>query len=222
MYENMKKVMILAGGLGSRFNSKKPKQFQLMRGKMMIEYVIQACLCEVKAYNIYIVCHPGWVKYLSSKIKIPCKVIEGGESRVSSTFLGLKAMNCKNDDFIYIVESNRPLLKSFWMRRLYLSLKGEPTKYAAIYKNNITESIFMLKKISFRSAPKANFFTTQTPYLFKGAAIEKILKRTGKDMSDELDILSIIDSTKILKTEATFNNIKVTTRKDFKAALALL
>lgn len=218
----MKKILILAGGNSLRFGSQKPKQFHVIKKKMMIDFVIEACLSVVPASQIYIVCNKEWINYFSKKSGTEFHIVPGGKSRIESTLKGLNSMNCQNEDFIYLLESNRPLLKRTWLTKLYSTLKKEEGKDVAIYRHPITESLFQKTKDEFLSIPKGDFFVGQTPYLFKGSAVRKLLTNTYENVTDSLDLVSVLDNKNILTIESNFNNIKVTTKKDFQVVSSIL
>lgn len=218
----MKKALILAGGSGDRFGSKKPKQFHLINNKMMIEFVVETCLKIIPANRIYVVCNKDWCNFLSKKVKGKCVIIPGGDTRMASTFIGLRAINFLEEDYVYILESNRPLTKQIHLRKLFSSLENSPDKSVAIYVNDIKESIFKKNEDSFTSLSKSDFFVGQTPYLFKGVSLQRILTNFSEKMLDELDILSLIDAKNILALKTDFNNLKVTTSQDFKVISSML
>ncbi|MBP6888653.1 MAG: 2-C-methyl-D-erythritol 4-phosphate cytidylyltransferase [Candidatus Pacebacteria bacterium] len=218
----MKKILLLAGGSGSRFKSEKPKQFHIINRKMMIEFVVSVCLAVAPTDQLYIVCNKSWCDFLSKRLKSKPHIIPGGETRIESTLIGLKSMNPRDEDYIYIVESNRPLLKSAHLRKLFSVLQTNSEKKGAIYINDIKESIFKSTKRSVTSVPKSGFSIGQTPYLLKGEVVQKLLKKSPKKLTDELDILSLVGINSLLMIKTEFNNIKVTTKQDFKIVSAIL
>ena len=218
----MKKALILAGGTGSRLDKKQPKQFHEVNGKMLIEYTIEACKKTIQEESIFIVCHKSWIPYLKKKIRGKYNIIPGGKTRIESTMIGLTALQVKKADCVFILESNRPLIKSSWLTNIYKNLTANSNSYAGMYTQPISESIFKLHAETFLSVSKKDFFIAQTPYIFTSEAVAEILSKAKHITDDQLDLLSLLDSTRITRLPANFENIKVTTRKDLETIKMIL
>ena len=53
-------IMITCGGTGQRFGADTPKQYQLLMGKPVVAYVIEACKRSRKADAILVVAAPAY------------------------------------------------------------------------------------------------------------------------------------------------------------------
>lgn len=62
-------AMIMSGGVGRRFGSVIPKQYNLIKGKAVIDYVIQACKQSSLTDAIVVVCDPQCVQF-SDELKM--------------------------------------------------------------------------------------------------------------------------------------------------------
>ena len=61
-------IVIMSGGAGDRVGAYIPKQYHVVAGKPVIDYVIDACVASQKADKIAIVMDKNWINY-SDKIK---------------------------------------------------------------------------------------------------------------------------------------------------------
>ena len=104
----MNSAIILAGGIGNRMNGDIPKQFILIKNRMVIEYSINAFLANKKINEIIIVCDEKWIDKIQNKYP-EITVVSGGNDRTSSSFNGLKACNDKTEN-VLIHDSARPLI----------------------------------------------------------------------------------------------------------------
>ena len=53
-------IMITAGGVGRRFGASTPKQYLLLNGRPVIEYVIDACKSSTRADAVLVVSDPAY------------------------------------------------------------------------------------------------------------------------------------------------------------------
>ena len=87
-------VILLAGGVGSRFKSKTNKQLIKINGKTILEKCIENYQNILTNFNIQIVSNKEnliTVKGISQKYKL-FDPVKGGKTRQESVFLGLKSI----------------------------------------------------------------------------------------------------------------------------------
>lgn len=109
-------VILLAGGVGSRFCSDIPKQFVKVDDIPIIIYTLKKLqLDEIK--GITVVCVDGWISYLKEliekyEIKKVNRIVSGGASAFESIRKGYDVLlpDLSVDDIIIIHDSVRPLL----------------------------------------------------------------------------------------------------------------
>ena len=61
-------VLIMSGGEGTRFGAEIPKQYNMISGKPVIDYVIDAILESQKTNKVVVVMDTQWIDY-SEKLK---------------------------------------------------------------------------------------------------------------------------------------------------------
>lgn len=106
--------MILAGGSGSRLGANIPKQFLNVRGKMVIEYTLEAFDSHPGIDEIYIVCHAdytGLMRETARSLSKPVKVLAGGRERTDSTLAALRECEGLGDECrLLFHDSVRPMV----------------------------------------------------------------------------------------------------------------
>lgn len=81
-------ILVMSGGVGSRFGADCPKQYCLMDGRMVIDYVMDACRKTKEVDEIVIVASEQYVDFCSERFGVP--TVCGGSSRPDSVANGLK------------------------------------------------------------------------------------------------------------------------------------
>lgn len=156
----MNAALILSGGIGSRFASNLPKQYHLLNGRMVIEYVIDACLSAASVDTVMIAAFDSEeLRCLAAKY--PVKTAPGGETRNRSLKNGLDALNALGCDKVIVLDAVRPLVTPDLISR-YLSLLDENNAVATTQA--ITDSLGCL------DAPvtdRSRYYLMQSPEAFR-------------------------------------------------------
>ncbi len=102
-------AMILAGGVGSRVKSKRPKQFVEILDKPVLAYTTEIYQNYPEVDSVEIVCHKSWKSFLKEMIqkysltKVKW-IADGGETFQQSVMSGLEYLKDKisEDDYVLI------------------------------------------------------------------------------------------------------------------------
>ena len=78
----------MSGGTGSRFGADAPKQYCTMNGRLVIDYVMDACRKTENSDAIVIVAAADYVNFCHERYEVPC--VEGGPSRPESVANGIQ------------------------------------------------------------------------------------------------------------------------------------
>jgi len=111
--------VILAGGIGARCGAELPKQYQLLLGREMIAYVVDAVKQSNRTHKIVIVAGKDDIPRLKQTYDVDCT--EAGDSHNASTKNGLDYIktyysNCQK---VLFVDAARPFLKAETVDRYY-------------------------------------------------------------------------------------------------------
>lgn len=93
-------AMIMSGGVGKRFGTLLPKQYNLINGKPVIDYVIDACRQSKLTDKIVVVCDPQCVQFSKELSADDIDIASNGTERCYSLDNGLRFIrenyNCDN------------------------------------------------------------------------------------------------------------------------------
>ena len=130
--------MILSGGVGSRFGSDIPKQYNLLCNKEILSYSVEAIKNSVENQEIIVLCDNSYSERISAQYNVICA--ECGNSRNSSLKNGLDYImnNYPECDKVFITEAARPFLTSRIVDE-YFKLLDEYD--AVITAQHITDSL---------------------------------------------------------------------------------
>ncbi|NLZ25803.1 MAG: NTP transferase domain-containing protein [Clostridiales bacterium] len=152
--------LVLAGGIGSRFGSKTPKQYMSLCGKEVISYSISALLASKTINKVIIVAQEEQTGPLSEKYNVIA--VKGGSSRNESLKNGLdyiyKNFDCKN---IIILEAARPMVTPKIIDE-YISRLSEYD--AVITGQRIVDS---LGKFGVHTVDRSEYYLIQAPEAFR-------------------------------------------------------
>ena len=105
-------VMIMSGGgIGSRFGTVIPKQYNMVGAKPVIDYVIDAVRDSVRTEKIVIVMDPQWVGYSEMIKQSDFEIAVNGQTRLESVWNGLSLIREKYTcDKIVILDAVAPFV----------------------------------------------------------------------------------------------------------------
>ena len=200
-------LVILAGGNGSRFGKKLPKQFTQINGENLIHFFLKRI--EVNNFDkIVIVCKKSYFKFFK-KLEYEFPLVEfiytkAGKDRQSSSYNGLKILKSFNPLNVLIHDAARPFCSNNLIMKILKSLKKN---YSAIPYIINTDKKMILKK-DFNQ----NIKLIQTPQGFKFKTIFKAHKNSL--LKNAKDDSSLIKTEKINFVKGEKFNFKITYAND--------
>ena len=155
-------VLIMSGGEGTRFGAEIPKQYNMISGKPVIDYVIDAILESQKTNKVVVVMDTQWIDY-SEKLKTSdFDFAVNGPTRLESMYNGLKLIKenyaC---DKVIIVDAVAPFLYASLIDEYFDKLDKWD---AVITAHKITGG---LTDIYNSRLDRENYIVTQSPEGFK-------------------------------------------------------
>lgn len=215
-------VIIVAGGIGSRFGSSLPKQFLNLDGKPILMHTIGVFYKYNPLLEIIVVLPENQLDFWNELCKkhhfnIPHTTAPGGSERFYSVKNGLQAM--RSGGIVAIHDAVRPLVSQATLRTCFetAELTGNAIPVVAP-----VDSVRMVEKDKSIQVDRSLYRLVQTPQCFRK---ELILAAFTKDFSSSFtDDASVAEAAgqAITLVEGNYENIKITTATDLKLAVAML
>lgn len=199
--------IILAGGIGSRFKSDKPKQYMKLNGKEIIEYTINAFKRSKKINHILCVLDANTIQEGRIEKKYDIKCIQGGDTRNASLKNALDYIkeNYENVVNIFIHEAARPFITEIVINNYIDQLDQYDAVVTAV---EITDS---LAKKNGENTERADYHLIQAPEGFRFTSLYE-------DFKAESNITSTchqLQKHRKIKYSYNFgNNLKITYPND--------
>ena len=200
-------LVILAGGNGSRFGKKLPKQFTQINGENLIHFFLKSI--DLKNFDkIVIVCKISYFKYLK-KLEhnfpsIKFIFTQAGKDRQSSSYNALKCLKIFNPNYVLIHDAARPFCSNNLITKILKSLKKNSSAIPYIVNTD--------KKMILKKDFNQNIKLIQTPQGFKFQTIfeahNNALIKNARDDS------SLITEEKINFVKGEKFNYKITYADD--------
>tara|TARA_B100000902_G_scaffold399487_1_gene470580 strand:- start:2072 stop:3178 length:1107 start_codon:yes stop_codon:yes gene_type:complete len=202
--------IILASGQSKRFNSRKPKQFNIYKNKPLFEHSIDKALKSKLFKKIILVTN----NKNNIKKKFPKKilVLKGGKERSDSSLIALKYIKKFKPNNVLIHDAARPNFSISLLKKLIDSLKKNKASVPFInskdsIKYKINNQIFNLDK--------DKSILTQTPQAFKYKELYNLSIKEKDKIQDEATLF-INNDLKIKFIKGENINNKITYREDIK------
>lgn len=218
-------AIVLASGMGLRFGSNIPKQFEKIENKTILELSLD--IFEKNNYidEIILVINPDYrdlaLKIVENKYKKLSKILDGGKTRKQSSFIGVNSIKDEEAN-VLIHDCARPLLSQDVLNNCISALN----KYDAVdVARPITDTILVVNDNIIKSIPDRKvLYASQTPQCFKLSVIRKahILAKDDENFSDDCGLVLKYNPTKIHIVEGNAENIKITHPSDLDFAKSLL
>ncbi|MEO6302454.1 MAG: 2-C-methyl-D-erythritol 4-phosphate cytidylyltransferase [Bacteroidia bacterium] len=221
---HQKFVIIVAGGTGSRMQSKIPKQFIEINGEPVIIRTINFFLKYDPTIQIIISVHFDFkihlqeliIKYNLNKYKI--KITVGGDTRFQSVKNGLELVD-NNDAIVGIHDAARPFVSLQTVKNCFDTANEKGNAVPCI---TISESLRKVEKEKNSSVNRNDYKIIQTPQCFLVSKIKKaFLQEYDPAFTDDASVLETTGE-KINLVEGNVENIKITNQFDLAIAKALL
>lgn len=204
--------VVLAGGIGSRFGSKIPKQYQKLCGKEVISFSIDALKNCLSVNEVIVVASEEQKEKLKGEYGV--KVVNGGSTRNQSLYNALSFIAENFDcEKIIILEAARPMVTS-QIVDFYLNKLNDYD--AVITGQRITDSLGCFKK---HVVNRNEYYLLQAPEAFRF----KILYENF-DMNSDITATNqqLPESAKLYVNFDFEDNYKITYHNDLKYCEDLL
>ena len=210
-------AIILAGGSGTRFKSKIPKQYFKIGNKSIINYTIDAFEKSSLIDKIIIVVDKKYINDIRKK-NPKHMVVSGGKSRFESSYNGILACP-KNSKKVLIHDAARPFIS----QEIITSCIEALNNYEAVVTSiQTTDTVIRVKNMEILQVEDRNqIFLNQTPQGFKYKTILDAHKNRTGSVTDDISLLDL-NKIKCKVIKGSKKNIKITTNDDIQFAMHIL
>ncbi len=227
---------ILAGGIGTRMESKLPKQFLNIDSVPIIIRTIKAFLNSPEIDQIIVAMNPNWMDYSTKLLSeyglgfSNIKIIEGGETRflsmvnIANECIQELNGNLDGNDILCIHDCARPFVNERIIKENFEMLKS----FDMVTTSLPTIDTVLIAKDGRESAcvpERANVFCDQGPqtfYLKQFSDIQKNLSKNETDSYMEAGRMYLEKGFRVGIVPGDRNNFKMTTEFDIAFAEFLL
>ena len=215
-------ALVVAGGKGTRINSRTPKQFLELDGLPVLMHSLLAFYRYSDKITVILVLPEDDLKTwhsLCSQYKFKEQLIlqSGGETRFQSVKNGLQKI--EDDGLVAIHDGVRPLVSK---DIIATSFRLAGIHQSAIAAMPLKESIRIVDHDTTRAVERSKYRLIQTPQTFRVSLIKKAYEMQ-EDLSLTDDASVAENSGHVISLfEGSYENIKITTTEDLAIADALL
>lgn len=214
--------IIVAGGSGKRLGGPVPKQFQLLKGRPLLMWTIEAFHRYDAAMPLIVVLpqeHFDIWKALCIGLRffIDHGIVAGGEQRYHSVKAGLE--KAKGDGLVAVHDGVRPLVSTELIGRCFDAAHEHG---AAIPVIPVVPSIRETTADGSRALDRAKLLAVQTPQCFHVDLLRKAFALPyDPAFTDEATMVERL-GVQVALVEGEVNNVKVTTEVDRQLVETLL
>ncbi|MBN8828563.1 MAG: 2-C-methyl-D-erythritol 2,4-cyclodiphosphate synthase [Sphingobacteriia bacterium] len=208
-------VLIVAGGIGTRFNNPLPKQYFKYNNKTILENTLEKFIKHSLIDKIYVVVNPNdnFIDQLNLSPKVAILKC-GGETRQISTFNGLKAIKNDNIKKILIHDACRPFITHNLITNIIKELDFNEGILPVLDINDALKQVD--KNLLLENLNRDNYKLAQTPqgFIFNKiySAHQNILDQNNHDDAG----IALLNNIKIKTIQGETSNIKITIKEDIK------
>lgn len=215
-------AIIVAGGSGTRMQSKVPKQFLLLNGLPVLMYTLQAFYkCQPQPSLILVLpqnYHTYWTRLCADhQFQLPHQLVSGGDSRYQSVKNALNFI--EEDALVAIHDAVRPLIDIVIIEETY---KQAAKLGAVVTAVKSRDSIRQVKDNYTQSLLRDEIYLVQTPQTFKAALLKEAYEQPyHHGFTDDASVVEQAGHT-ISIVEGSYQNFKITFPEDIAIAELLL
>jgi 2-C-methyl-D-erythritol 4-phosphate cytidylyltransferase len=214
-------VVIPAGGVGTRFGGRLPKQFIKLGGAPILTETVGHFTRHPAVIAIVVAApeiHVERTRRALARIarKAPVTVVQGGGMRQDSVWLALKATP-RDAEVIIVHDAVRPLIT----RGLIDAVVSAAESGAAICALPITETIKRVRQdVVETTLDRSELWAVQTPQAFRAALLREAHEKARRDGVVGTDDAMLVERLghPVRVVRGLAENVKITTPEDLRRA----
>lgn len=218
-------AIIPSAGKGKRFGGK--KNYLSLNGTPVLARTIETLGDCPLIEAIVVVTRGEDIEYVKNSIvkkfnlKKVTAVVKGGKERQDSVAAGLLAAG-RGFDFVLVHDGARPLVTQGILEHAIKAAYRHGASIAAMPPKDTIKEIrgrFIKKTI-----PRNTLVSVQTPQVFKYDILKRAFEAAAKDVFRSTDEAALVErlGVKIIPTQGSYENIKITTKEDLAIAELIL
>ncbi len=229
------RAIVLAGGKGSRMNSRTAKQYMEL-GRYPVLYYSLKAFEESSVEDIVVVTGSGEEEYVRRHIVEPFgfskvrQIVSGGRERYHSVYAGLCAME-EDTDICLIHDGARPLVTQEIIEDAIRTAACEGACVAAV---PVKDTIRIGDEAGYgaETPKRSSLWAIQTPQAFDFALIRDAYREwisreaeflaEGLSVTDDGSVVELLRKKKVKLSAGSYENIKITTPEDLEIGEVLL
>jgi 2-C-methyl-D-erythritol 4-phosphate cytidylyltransferase len=219
-------AIVPAAGLGARFGAGRPKQYQSLAGRPLLEHAVRPLAAHAAIQTVFVALAPSDADFGECRFpQAHAPVLPlycGGPTRAATVFNALIAMRdrVESDDWVLVHDAARPCLGRSELDTLLREVDSDAI--GGLLALAVSDT---LKQSDghhvLGTVPRAGLWRALTPQMFRYELLVEALHRAGSDPTDESAAIEALGlKPRLIPGAAT--NIKVTYPEDLAVAAAIL
>lgn len=209
-------AIIVAGGSGQRAGAGRPKQWQMLLGRRVIDWSIDAFRAHPAIAEIIVVAD-GEIPEISGTPAL--RLAKPGASRTLSVLSGLAAASLPEDAPVLIHDAARPGLDSAMITALLAALEEADGAAPALPVSDALKRQESGKAV--QTVDRHGLWRVQTPQIFRLGGIRRAIAGTGGELVDDLAAIEAAGG-RIAFVPGSARLSKITYPEDFDMMARLL
>ena len=210
-------AVIVAAGRGTRAGGTKPKQWQHLKGKRIIDHSIDLFKNNSRINKVMVVLHSDDLDLLNRDDVLFTK---GGATRADSVKYGLRALlQIEKPDYVLIHDAARPVTPPDLINTVLENLKTTDAVAPALPVSDTLWEVIDEKVVKTKS--RNNIWRAQTPQGFSFNKILEAHNASSSDATDDVEV-AIAAGMQVKVISGSEENIKITTPEDFERVMTVL
>ena len=210
-------AIIVAGGRGQRAGAERPKQWQMLLGKRVIDWSIDAFVHHPQVSQVVIVAGPELGALPASPKILQAKP---GDTRTQSVLSGLAAATVSDDAIALIHDAARPGIDAATISSLIARLQ-DPSVSGAAPAMPVADALKSNSGQNWTNVDRTGLVRVQTPQAFRLGEIRAALSAAGPDLVDDLAAIEAAGG-KVDMVNGSARLTKITYPEDFDMLARLL
>ena len=213
-------AIIVAAGSGSRTGRKLPKQFEMLAGKPVYRWSLDAFLSDSRVNRIGLVLPSDHVERIANEGLGDERLVlvAGGDDRTASVRNAVEALSPDADDIILVHDAARPGLETQTISDLLKAMKAHDAAAPAL---PVIDALKRQADDTLQTVDRSGLYRVQTPQAFKAGILASALADKAASFVDDLEAVEALGA-KAALVDGDERLSKITFADDFEKMEAMM